>query len=251
MNNKIYTNKEFYLDNNNLTNKELATLANCSESTINKWKRELGLTFLMLKDPTWQYNKLLTITKESMYWAGFLLADGCFSRETGKVKISLSASILDEKHIVKFASWLGTNNSIYYTKDNCCSISVYSKRYIPEIMRFWGFSYAKTYVPYNTPEHVIKHEYFKYFIVGLIDGDGSVVKTGNTFKISITQHKAQIEFLNKLNNYLNNTKHKLYLSDRDNTINLVVQQTKIKSQIRSWYQELEELPLKRKLDKMI
>lgn len=251
MSNKVYKSKEFYLDNNNLTNKELALLANCSESTINKSKRELGLTFKMLKDPSWNYQNLLEISKESMYWAGFLLADGCFSMEERKVKLSVSSSLVDELHIVKFANWLNTPNKIYYTKDNCCSISVYSKRHIPEIMSFWNFSFRKTYVPYEIPNYIIEHSYFKYFIVGLIDGDGSVVKTNNTYKISITQHKCQQDFLNILNSYLNNTAHKLYLSDRDNTANLVVQRPEIKGMIKEWYIELEDLPLSRKLNKMI
>jgi hypothetical protein len=252
MNTKLYKTAQFYLDNNNLTNKELAVLANCSESTINKHKRDLGLTFKMLKDPKWDYKKLLEISKESMYWAGFLLADGCFSKEEDrKVKISLCSSLLDELHIIKFADWVGTSNSIYYTKDNCCSVSVYSKRHIPEIMTFWNFSFRKTYTPYEIPDYIINHEYFKYFIVGLIDGDGSVVKTGNTYKISITQHKEQESFLQVLNSYLDNNKHKLYMSSIDNTANLVVQQPAIKSNIKKWYEELGDLPLARKLAKMI
>lgn len=248
---QLYKTKEFYLDNNNLTNKELALIANCSESTINRYKRQLGLTFKMLKDPEWQYKKLLEISKESMYWSGFLLADGCFSKEERKVKISVSGSLLDELHIIKLANWLGTSNSMYYTKDNCCSFSVYSKRYIPEIMSFWNFSFRKTYVLYEVPEYIINHEYFKYFIVGLIDGDGSVVKIGNTYRVSITQHKEQKAFLEVLNNYLGNNNHRLYMSSRDNTANLVVQRSAIKSNIKNWYLELEDLPLARKLAKMI
>jgi hypothetical protein len=248
---QLYKTEHFYLENNNLTNKELAALAGCSESTINKYKRELGLTFSMLKDPSWDYKKLLEITKESMYWAGFLLADGCFSQEERKVKISVSASIVDESQIVKFSKWLETNNTMYYTKDNCCSVSVYSKKHIPQIMAFWNFSYRKTYVPYKVPDHILNHEYFKYFIVGLIDGDGSVVKTGNTYKISITQHVEQENFLNLLNEYLGNTNHKLYIASRDNTANLVIQKPDIKQAIKTWYLELEDLPLARKLTKMI
>jgi hypothetical protein len=248
---KLYKTRQFYLDNNNLTNKELAVLANCSESTINKHKRELNLTFKMLKDPKWDYKKLLEISKESMYWSGFLLADGCFSKEQRKVKISVSSSIVDKEHIIKFANWLNTSNKLYFTKDNCCSLSVYSKRYIPEIMSFWNFSFRKTYTPYEVPSCIINHEYFKYFIVGLIDGDGSVVKTGNTYKISITQHISQKEFLEVLNYYLDNNKHKVYISGRDNTANLVIQRPSIKSNIKNWYKELEGLPLDRKFAKMI
>lgn len=251
MNIKVYTTEQFYLDNNNLTNKELAVLAKCSESTINKHKRDLGLTHKMLKDPKWAYKKLLEISKESMYWSGFLLADGCFSQEARKVKISVTSSILDEMHIIKFAKWLETSNSIYYTKDNCCSVSVYSKKYIPEIMNFWNFTFKKTYIPYEIPDYIFNHEYFKYFIVGLIDGDGSVVKTGNTYKVSITQHKEQEKFLQLVNNYLDNNKHKLYISSRDNTVNLVIQQATIRNNIKKWYEELEGLPLNRKLAKMI
>lgn len=251
MTTKLYKIKQFYLENNNLTNKELAVLANCSESTINKYKRELNLTFKMLKDPKWDYKKLLEISKESMYWSGFLLADGCFSKEQRKVKISVSSSIVDKEHIVKFANWLNTDNKLYFTKDNCCSLSVYSKRHIPEIMSFWNFSFRKTYTPYEVPSYIINHEYFKYFIVGLIDGDGSVVKTGNTYKISITQHIAQEKFLQVLNYYLDNNKHRLYISDRDNTANLVIQRLSIKNNIKNWYKELGELPLGRKFAKMI
>lgn len=248
---KLYKTKEFYLNNNNLTNAQLAILAGCSESTINKYKRDLGLTFQMLKDPTWEYKKLLTINKESMYWAGFLLADGCFSKEERKVKISLSSSILDELHIIKFKKWLNTNNEIYYSKDNCCSISVYSKKYVPTIMEFWGFSFRKTYIPYEIPNMIFNHELFPYFIVGLIDGDGSIVKTKYSYKISITQHVSQLSFLTKLNSYLKNEDHKIYLSDRDNTANLIVQKKEIRDLVKSWYVDLKEIPLERKVSRMI
>lgn len=243
--------KEFYLTNPNLTNKQLATLANCSESTINKYKRELGLTFANLKEPTWAYKKLLEITPDSMYWMGFILADGCFSKETRKVRLSVSSSIIDEQHIVKLKNWLETENKLYYSKDNCCSLSVYSKKHIPEIMKFWNMSFRKTYVPYDIPDYLLLSKYFKYFIVGLIDGDGSIVTSGNTYKISITQHKSQEKFFSILNDKLMNTKHKLYLSDRDNTVNLVIQRPEIKNTIKDWYMELEDLPLKRKVNKMI
>ena len=251
MNNKIYKTKEFYLVNNSLTNKELASLAGCSESTINRAKRELELTFQMLKDPKWDYKKLLEITPISMYWAGFLLADGCFSQEARKVKLSIASSIIDQEHILKFKTWLNSDNIIYYTNDNCCSFSVYSKKHLPDIMKFWNFSYRKTYVPYEIPEHIFNNENFKYFIVGLIDGDGSVVTTGNTYKISITQHNCQHLFFEKLNTYLNNTNHKLYYSDKDNTVNLTIQKQELRDKIKSWYCELADIPLNRKFNKMI
>lgn len=249
---KIYRTKEFYLENNNLTNIELANKAGCSESTINKAKRDLGLTFALLKDPSWDYKKLLEITNESMYWAGFLLADGCFFNEQDrKIGISIASSTLDIEHIKKFIKWVNTSNKLYLTKDNCCSVSVYSKKYVPDIMSFWNFSYRKTYTPYEAPERILNSELFKYFLVGLIDGDGSVITTGNTYKITITQHISQVNFLNTVNNFLDNKKHKLYISDRDNTANLVVQLPHIKNNIKQWYTELESLPLRRKLTKMI
>lgn len=246
-----YSELDFYLSNNNLTNKQLAALANCSESTINVHKRRLGLTGAMLKDPKWDFKKLLCISKQSMYWAGFILADGCFSFEPRKVKLSLSSSITDKDHIIKFKEWINTDNTLYISKDNCCSLSVYSKKHIPEIMNFWNFSFRKTYEPYVIPEKIFNNEYFKYFLIGLIDGDGSVVTTGNTYKISITQHKCQEPFFCKINTWLNNTNHKLYLSDKDNTVNLVIQRPEIKQLIKEWYLELGDLPLKRKLSKMI
>lgn len=248
---KIYRQPNFYYENNNLTNKQLAELANCSESTINKAKRELGLTFAMLKDPKWDYSKLLTITEDSMYWAGFILADGCFSKEERKVKLSVSSSIEDVEHISKLKNWLNTDNKLYYSKDNCCSFSVYSKKYIPEIMNFWNFSYRKTYVTYNVPDYIINHEYFKYFIVGLIDGDGSVISTVPFYRINITQHVSQVDFFENLQEYLGNQRRKLQISKRDNTVSLNIQRPELRYKIKQWYFELGDLPLARKLSKMI
>lgn len=248
---KIYKQPEFYYENNNLTNKQLAELANCSESTINKSKRELGLTFAMLKDPKWEYKKLLSITRESMYWAGFILADGCLSKEDRKVKLSVSSVVSDEAHILKLKDWLESPNKLYYSKDNCCSFSVYSKKYVPEIMSFWNFTYRKTYNNYEIPDYILNHEYFKYFLVGLIDGDGSVIKTNPFYRINITQHKSQLEFFNVLQDYLDNHSRKLQISDRDNTVSLNIQKPELRNKIKNWYIELGDLPLKRKLSKMI
>lgn len=57
------------------------------------------------------------INSKSAYWVGFLFADGCVyrgNRTTGVLAIGLSA--VDESHLQKFKTFLGSNHRLYYTE---------------------------------------------------------------------------------------------------------------------------------------
>lgn len=57
-------------------------------------------------------------------------------------------------------------------------------------MQFFGFNYRKTYDPcdFNSFANYSKEQLLA-LLIGIIDGDGCITKSGNSIYIAITAHK--------------------------------------------------------------
>jgi DNA-binding transcriptional regulator WhiA len=56
-----------------------------------------------------------TITEESAYWLGFLMADGSINTgKTGNPRIALTLAERDREHLVKFRKFLNCSNQILF-----------------------------------------------------------------------------------------------------------------------------------------
>jgi len=120
-----------------------------------------------------------TITEESAYWAGFLMADGSIvSRErwSGNPTVSLVLSARDEDHVIAFRSFLGSGHAIIHIND-------FSKRGTPRAFRRLCVSSTHLVnslarfgvVPRKTfRTKALLLEKNKDFWRGIIDGDGSI-----------------------------------------------------------------------------
>jgi hypothetical protein len=116
-------------------------------------------------------------TIPNSYWAGFIAADGCLTRDGG-LRIALTSR--DKEHLEKFRSELSfagpirdrqtttpTGREVMYS----CLV-VWSKDMLLDLRRNFNLVERKTLTllpPYGLPEPLAEA-----FIVGLIDGDGSI-----------------------------------------------------------------------------
>lgn len=120
-----------------------------------------------------------TFTEESMYWIGFIYADGYVHSKNGRYLITIDLSTRDKKHLEKFKSFLSAGvsirdnvrkkgDNIYYTSN----ITISSKRLFDRLTEL-GFTNNKTYDA-KAHESLI-HE--SAFWRGVFDGDGWISKS--------------------------------------------------------------------------
>lgn len=107
-----------------------------------------------------------TITDNSAYWLGFLLADGNVSKNT--VAINLKTS--DTKHLEKFRDFVGGNQAISVAKDPRVSRYAFGSKKITADLADWWIVPAKSYTAKPHPELLMNRHFWR----GLVDGDGSV-----------------------------------------------------------------------------
>jgi DNA-binding CsgD family transcriptional regulator len=117
-----------------------------------------------------------TITPESAYWAGFLMADGCVYCHGTYPIISLTLSVTDVNHLRKFERFLGSEgririlrskpNTEYKSKD-AARMEVGSRR-LATALGMLGITSRKTFTA--TPCESLC--YNRHFWRGVIDGDG-------------------------------------------------------------------------------
>lgn len=125
-------------------------------------------------------------TEELAYWMGFLMADGCISIETGKLKkkrprLYLNLTEEDKNHIYKFCNFLnisrnrvGIRKPIGRQKQNvyrlCLSISN------NDVISFskYGIVPRKTY---NFCKPDVEKYLLPHYLRGWLDGDGYIKNT--------------------------------------------------------------------------
>jgi hypothetical protein len=115
-----------------------------------------------------------TITDESAYWIGFLMADGCVTHNSvGSPVLSLTLQRRDEKHLEKFGMFLKTNAKIYRHISNADSAQSSVKFVSPELcsaLLQYGVTPRKALTA-SPPEQLLNN---RHFWRGIIDGDGHV-----------------------------------------------------------------------------
>jgi hypothetical protein len=120
-----------------------------------------------------------TVTEESAYWIGFLMADGCVSRSRwGVGKISLTLKADDAGHVERFRGFLGARNKISYSEHRAgfgekksyrsAHLVVTSNR-LAEVLTGYGVTPRK-----SLTARVIGLEMNRDYWRGVVDGDGCI-----------------------------------------------------------------------------
>lgn len=160
----------------------LAERLGVSRKAIKHIAGKLGVRSLQDKN-LYQLKPLYEDSMLSCYWMGFVMADGHISQK-GQLSISLSSK--DREHLRKLSTFLNVNlhdyeAKMYYSDDVksysrlTCQDAVYGKKLLGK----FGLSGAPKTC--NPPESLVFSEarYFLAFLIGFIDGDGSMNRDAN------------------------------------------------------------------------
>ena len=148
-------------------------------------KRKCDLSFLNIE----------SLTKDSLYWWGFIMADGHLSKD-GALVISLKDT--DRKHLEKIANHLSI--TLKDDKKGLVTLRGNDKHKIESWReKLCMENTAKTYFP---PNLSIFEKDFIYFFIGFIDGDGCIWMSRNYPSLKIELHSSWIGNLTFFSNIL-------------------------------------------------
>ena len=146
-------------------------------------------------------------TAEKAYWLGFLAADGCNYQREHNASIILNIHEKDKKHLEKFKFFCKTNAEIksyigyegFSNQTPMCKITLNSKKISNDLI-------DKGIIPNKSlilqPPN-ISEQFYKPFILGYFDGDGSISKTSqyNNYTISIQGTKEILTWICQVLNW--------------------------------------------------
>lgn len=180
---------------NNWSQQKIADFYKVSRTVI-KRVLEIQCEGLIIRNRTSKYKYQQDIfeiidTAEKAYWLGFLAADGCNYQREHNASIILNIHEKDIEHLEKFKQFCHTDAEIksyigydgFSNQTPMCKITLNSKKISNDLI-------DKGILPNKSlilqPPHILK-EFYKPFILGYFDGDGSISKTSqyNNYSISI------------------------------------------------------------------
>ena len=146
-------------------------------------------------------------TAEKAYWLGFLAADGCNYQREKNASVIINIHQKDIEHLEKFKQFCHTDAEIksyigyegYSNQTPMCKIVLNSKKISNDLVE-------KGIVPNKNlilkPPKISK-EFYKPFILGYFDGDGSISKTSqyNNYSISIQGTKEILTWICEILNW--------------------------------------------------
>lgn len=148
--------------------------------------------------------KLLDDSIRSLYWIGFIFADGHISQNN---RLRITLSIKDLTHLERFAKYV--NSKVWITrfgKYDKCTVSIKDVDNIKLLKELYDIHHRKTYHP---PNSVIfdnlSNQQKLAFVIGFIDGDGSIRKlsrTSSPYNIVIKNHASWLPVHNQFSNFL-------------------------------------------------
>ena len=203
---------EYYLNNKDVTLREIEKIFNCSRYIIAKILKDRNLTIRnRYHDINLKYNFSSIDSSESAYWLGFIYADGSITytpnKEKNRYVLEIGLKEEDYNHLLKFKTFIGSHCSIKYReKTKSYRLTVSSKELTMNLHKL-GILKNKTYNDNicNIWENV-PISYKRDFIRGYFDGDGHITKDN---KIIFTGYFTKsIIFL--LNNILQDCKYRVY-----------------------------------------
>lgn len=155
-------------------------LGNISYNTLCFRCRDAGIT---------QYKKIKSRSKlnhncfskieklEQAYWLGFLYADGYIDESRGKICLAIQGR--DKQHLEKFCNFVETDKepALYLS---CCNgrkfptsrITIFSKQIVDDLVSLGCYQNKSNNI--TSPKNKISKELYKYWILGYLDGDGSI-----------------------------------------------------------------------------
>lgn len=111
------------------------------------------------------------LNKNSAYWLGFFMADGCVT-EDDRIRLMLQKS--DIAQLEKFKNFVGCEHKISYTDKYPNRVSLeFTSKEIATIFKQYNIIPRKTLIA-TPPDPEIFKEYFSDYLRGFFDGDGTI-----------------------------------------------------------------------------
>lgn len=196
---------------NESTTTEISAHLNCSRDKIVWWSNNLMIQ-ISKERFTYDTRTFSEATEQSSYVMGLLTADGCIKVKKYNTTINLEST--DKYLVEQFKSVLKSNRSICMRTKKKKKKQVYSfdcnNPFIVENIKLWNLKPRKSMneeVPYLLYDNI---QMLKYWIVGLIDGDGSISLRNKKLRIQILASKQIVEYLYKTLPYGKIHQHKDY-----------------------------------------
>ena len=134
-------------------------------------------------------------TPGSLYWAGFLMADGSVVERSGEVSIQCGLTTKDRKHVEALAAFVGRGEAVYrrpYRKEHGALVywQVLSDRIADDLAR-WGIVPRKGRIDDIAPkgDALDSVDFWR----GIIDGDGSLTWSGKSPQMRLTGRRGICE----------------------------------------------------------
>lgn len=132
---------------------------------------------------------------ENCYWAGFIAADGCITKDNS---LSITLSIKDIDHLKTFKNKIKYTGKIkVYARDKkqYCRIEIFNKYIVKDLLTNFKITRRKTFT--LKPPNLKNKNHIKSFIIGYIDGDGHIGIHKNIFYISVYGTKSVVTWIRK------------------------------------------------------
>ncbi|QHA92248.1 hypothetical protein [Bacillus sp. N1-1] len=138
-------------------------------------------------------------SNEKAYWLGFIMADGCIVNQK-KAKESLSLQIAlaikDRSHLELFLMCIHSNHPIRITKRNEAVISISNLKMCKDLVSH-GVYQRKSNIAQFPCQH-IDSKFYRSFILGYFDGDGSIYYNNGSAMFSIVGTKHMMDGIQKV-----------------------------------------------------
>lgn len=176
---------KLYLETGSL--RKAAKQFGCDSGTVSRLCRGAGLNVANLVRHCSNDLFFEECNEKSLYWAGFIAADGCvkqrIGRKSSRFELQIGLAIRDEEHLITFKADIGTSspirrfivkNSLRNQKWNDCEtsqITITSEKLFNSLAHY-NIVPRKSLI-YTFPEWVVEHPFVNHFMRGYFDGDGS------------------------------------------------------------------------------
>lgn len=222
-----------------------------------------------------KYNrdKFLNFYPETIYWFGFIYADGCLLKPRSTYQLQLVLAEKDKNMIERFIEYfeienLTIKNKIIYNKKTnkkyaSCKIILSLDQEIVNFMKYFGIIHRKSLVSYypaifDTIEN--KESLVKNYIRGVFDGDGGVClfnkpnshgkKSNLAISISWLGNYELLEWMqSQMKSYLD-VEHIGKIGKRTNTYGFTWGKKELTLKFYNWIYDENEFCMDRKKEKI-
>ncbi len=243
-----------------LSKKEIAKIYKVSLFTIDKRFREYKLP--SRRNTLWfNHDFFKDLNLLNCYWAGFIAADGCIykSKKSNSICLAIQLSTKDLNHLERFKDDINWNGIIgisppkekYFRSKlmkcgELCQMRIYSKNICNHLYDNFNITERKS-LTLKPPKKLSKDQTLSY-IVGLIDGDGSITQTNSHPIIQIVGTKEILEWVTSNLRSILNIKCAMGIASCGNYYKLAIYDCKEIIKIYDYISKLEIPIMKRKWD---